>query len=61
MVGQLVVLCNGWSVGGWSVGGWSVGRLVSSGGIVISYRIITNFKCRTVFDNAISSALMFLL
>ncbi len=36
MVGQLVVLCNGWSVGGWSVGGWSVGRLVSSGGIELN-------------------------
>ena len=36
MVGQLVVLCSGWSVGGWSVGGWSVGGLVSSRGITIS-------------------------
>jgi hypothetical protein len=33
MLGQLVVLCNGWSVGSWSVGGWSVGMLVSSHGI----------------------------
>ncbi len=40
MVGQLVVLCSGWSVGGWSVGGWSVGGLVSSRGIQNFYMLV---------------------